>query len=124
MKPGISQRAQVAVYLTKDGSEIRELIHPDTHPVRNQSLAEASLQPGQRTALHRHRQSEEIYHVLAGIGRMTLGSDEFDVAPGDSILIPPGSAHRIANTGIAVLRLLCCCAPAYAHADTDLIEVE
>jgi mannose-6-phosphate isomerase-like protein (cupin superfamily) len=124
MKRGVSHRDQVAAYSTKDGSEIRELIHPDSHPARNQSLAEASLQPGQRTALHRHRQSEEIYYVLAGSGRMILDSDEFSVSAGDSILIPPGSAHCIANTGIEALRLLCCCAPAYAHADTDLIEVE
>jgi hypothetical protein len=32
--------------VTKDGSGIRELMHPDRHGNRNQSLAEALVPPG------------------------------------------------------------------------------
>ena len=46
-----------SAFVTKDGSLIRELMHPTQHASRNQSLAEAIVQPGQKTALHRHRQS-------------------------------------------------------------------
>lgn len=115
-------RDSVAAYRTLDGSDIRELLHPDRHPVRNQSLAEATVLAGQRTALHRHRNSEEIYHISAGTGRMTLAGDTFTVQPGDSILIPPGTAHCVENTGSEALRILCACAPAYAHEDTEILE--
>ena len=116
-----SRRGEVAAYITKDGSEIRELLHPSTHTVRNQSLAEAVIPPGTTTLLHRHRQSEEIYHVTQGRGVMTLGDAQFVIGPGDSILIAPGTAHCVSNDGEVPLRILCCCAPAYAHGDTELL---
>lgn len=115
---------EIPAYFTKDGSEIRELLHPDHHGGRNQSLAEAIVQPGCRTVLHRHHRTEEIYHVTAGHGRMSLGSDVFDVGPGDSILIPPGMPHCIEAISGVSLRILCCCSPAYAHDDTELLEPE
>lgn len=108
-------------YITKDGSEIRELLHPTLHSARNQSLAEAVIQPGQRTELHKHLLTEEIYHVTAGAGLMTLGENQFAVVVGDSILIPPGTPHRIEATGIGNLHILCCCSPAYDHAATYLM---
>lgn len=116
--------ADIPAYLTKDGSEIRELLHPDRHGVRNQSLAEATVPAGTRTILHRHHRTEEIYHVTAGQGRMTLGGETFDVGPGDSILIAPGTSHCIEAIGDVPLRILCCCSPAYSHSDTELLECQ
>ena len=87
---------EVSPYITRDGSEIREL-------------------------LHQHRTSEEIYHVTQGNGLMTLGGETFAIAVGDSIAITPGMPHRVENTGTGALHILCCCAPAYAHADTELL---
>ncbi len=114
--------AQISPYVTKDGSEIRELIHPSAHGNQNQSLAEAVVLPGQRTGRHRHRITEELYHVTAGRGKMTLGDEIFDVEVGDSVLIPPGTPHGIEAIGTTPLRILCCCSPAYTHDDTELLE--
>jgi mannose-6-phosphate isomerase-like protein (cupin superfamily) len=108
-------------YTTRDGSTIRELMHPAVHGNRAQSLAEAEVPVGFETTLHRHRATEELYHITSGIGRMTLGSETFEVLPGDTVCIPPGMPHRIANTGVEPLRILCCCSPPYSHEDTDLL---
>ena len=116
-----TEYAATPPYITKDGSEIRELMHPSTHGNYTQSLAEAIVAPGATTRLHRHRQSEELYHITAGHGHMTLGEENFAVGPGDSVCIPPGTPHCIANTGTEPLRILCCCVPAYAHDDTELL---
>lgn len=113
--------ANVTPYITKDGSEIRELLHPTQHALKKQSLAEAIVPPGGKTLLHRHRLTEEIYHITRGHGLMTLDNAEFEVAPGDSIAIAPGTAHCIANTGTVALHILCCCTPPYAHEDTKLL---
>ena len=113
--------ADCSPYLTKDGSEIRELLHPTLHAVRHQSLAEAVVPPGSTTLLHRHRRSEEIYHVTQGCGRLTLSATTLAIGPGDSIAIAPGTAHCVENTGSTPLHILCCCAPAYAHEDTELL---
>jgi mannose-6-phosphate isomerase-like protein (cupin superfamily) len=45
-----------------------------------------------------------------------------DVGPWDAIAIPPGSSHKLTNTGSADMVLLCCCTPAYAHDDTVMEE--
>lgn len=117
-----SQLDAVPAYITQDGSSIRELMHPAVQGNVKQSLAEASVPVGGATLLHRHRNSEELYHILAGSGRMTLGDDEFAIFPGDTILIPPGVAHCLHNSGDEDLRLLCCCAPPYRHEDTEILS--
>jgi mannose-6-phosphate isomerase-like protein (cupin superfamily) len=35
-------------------------------------------------------------------------------------VIPPGTRHKLWNTGPEPLKLLCCCAPPYSHEDTVL----
>ena len=86
-----------------------------------QSLAEARVSPGQSTLRHCHRESEEIYHVTQGEGWMTLGEARFPIAPGDTVLIPPGTAHQLEANLLGPLCLLCCCSPAYRHEDTFLL---
>lgn len=111
----------VTPYITRDGSEIRELMHPALHDNRNQSLAEATIHPGQRTQLHRHNRSEELYHVTAGQGLMQLDDACFVIRQGDTVSIPPGTPHAVENTGSDPLRILCCCSPPYSHDDTELL---
>jgi mannose-6-phosphate isomerase-like protein (cupin superfamily) len=108
-------------FITKDGSTIRELMHPDHHAVRAQSFAEAIVEVGATTELHLHRCTEEIYHITQGTGHMRLGAKWFDVGVGDTIVIEPGTAHCITNIGKDELKILCASSPAYSHEDTDLI---
>lgn len=115
-----TQRSTVPCYITKDGSCIRELMHPDVHGNRSQSLAEATVEPGGVTARHKHQISEELYHVTEGNGLMQLGEASFAIAVGDTVHIAPGVWHALRNTGQGLLRVLCCCSPAYSHDDTEL----
>lgn len=118
-----SQRNEIKPYITKDGSEIRELLHPDHHSINNQSLAEATVPPGATTHLHRHHKTEEIYHMVRGEGLMTLGEEKLHLGPGDSVCIPPGTPHCIQNISTEALVIFCCCSPAYAHEDTELLDM-
>jgi quercetin dioxygenase-like cupin family protein len=108
----IASRDVLQPFVTKDGSTIREYLHTQV-----QSLAEATLEPGQSTERHYHRLSEEIYLIVDGGGRMELDGEEREVAAGDAILIPPGAWHTLL-AGRDGARLLCCCVPAYSHDDT------
>jgi mannose-6-phosphate isomerase-like protein (cupin superfamily) len=105
-------------FTTADGSTIRELLGLPTAAVRNQSLAEATLGPGQATEPHYHREAEEIYFLLDGTGEMEVGGERRTVSTGDAILIPPGAWHQIRATADHPLRFLCCCSPPYRHEDT------
>ena len=109
-------------YTTKDGSTIRELLHPDLHGNKNQSLAEATLPVNGKTLLHKHKNSEEIKQVSQGKGLMTLGKEIFDIQQGDTVCIHTGTAHCVENTGKEELIILCSCSPAYQHEDTELLE--
>ena len=114
--------ADAPPFTTKDGSEIRELLAHRNSAIRHQSLAEARIPPGGSTAPHYHPQAEEIYYVLEGRGRMQIEDDVRDVGPGDAIAIPPGKRHQITTIGAEPLRFLCCCAPAYEHDDTVMVD--
>ena len=114
---------QAEPFLTKDGSEIRELLAHRNSSIRNQSLAEARIPIGGATMEHYHPKAEEIYYITHGVGRMKIGQAERDVHPGDAIAIPPGQVHKLWNTGEVPLRLLCCCAPAYEHEDTIITDL-
>jgi len=107
-------------FTTKDGSTIRSLLDLTNAPVQNQSLAEAAVPPGGATQRHYHRLSEEFYFILEGSGVMEIDGESQAVRPGDAILIPPGAWHQISAGPEGELRLLCCCAPPYAHEDTFL----
>jgi mannose-6-phosphate isomerase-like protein (cupin superfamily) len=118
----IVNRERTEAFITKDGSEIRELLAHRNSGIRNQSLAEARVAPGATTTLHYHPQTEEIYYVLSGNGEMRIAEERRTVGPGDAIAILPGQAHQITNTGNETLVFLCCCAPGYEHTDTVLVE--
>lgn len=112
----IRNRNDATPFTTKDGSTITSLLDLSNAPVKNQSLAEASIPAGGSTQRHYHRDSEEIYFITGGSGVMEIDGQTRDVGPGDAILIPPGAWHGIKATEDLVF--LCCCAPPYRHEDT------
>ena len=114
---------QVAPFITKDGSEIRELLAHRNSGIQRQSLAEARLPVGASTQEHYHARTEEIYYVTHGAGRIRIEGEIREVKPGDAIAILPGQKHKIWNVGPEPLRFLCCCAPAYEHSDTFITEI-
>ena len=103
-------------FTTKDGSTIRSILDRTNAPVKNQSLAEATVPASRSTQRHYHRLSEEFYFILEGRGTMEIDGEHREVEPGDAIVIPPRAWHTI--TARETLRFLCCCAPPYSHDDT------
>jgi mannose-6-phosphate isomerase-like protein (cupin superfamily) len=111
-------REDAEPFTTADGSTIRVLLDAEIAAARNQSLAEATLDPGQATERHYHRETEEIYVILAGSGEMEVDGERERVGAGDAVLIAPRAWHQIRADGGEELRFLCCCAPPYRHEDT------
>ena len=111
----VQQLENQSPFTTKDGSTIRSILDRTNAPVEKQSLAEASMTPGQSTDRHYHKLCEEFYFLLEGTAQMEIDGETCVVGPGDAILIPAGARHQI--TAQTKLRFLCCCAPPYDHAD-------
>ena len=117
----ITRLEQRESFITADGSSIRELAGIPSGNSAQQSLAEATVPPGGETVEHFHKVSEEIYYFTSGAGRMRLGDEVADVRAGDTVVIAPGTRHKLWNPGAEPLVLLCCCAPAYSNEDTVLL---
>lgn len=61
-------------------------------------LAPGAVYPG-----HAHP-SPEIYYVMSGTARWTVGSDTFIAEAGTAVYTPPNTLHRMINTGDELLR--------------------
>lgn len=117
----IVNRDLARVIETRHGSEIRPLIDRTTSEITQCSLAEETLLPGQSVTAHRHRQLEEIYYILSGRGRMSVGDEQSDVGPGDAVYVPRGHSHTLENTGTEPIKLLLVCGPAFYYED-EIVE--
>jgi len=70
------------------------------------------IEPGRQTHAHVHEDTEQLYHVIAGRGRVELarpdGSTmELALAPEDVVFVPRGVRHQIHCVGGEALRYLC-----------------
>jgi len=65
------------------------------------------IPPGKSIGVHTHRtDNEEVYVILKGRGRMTIGTTERGVESGDVIVNPPGGTHGLHNDGSEAIELI------------------
>jgi mannose-6-phosphate isomerase-like protein (cupin superfamily) len=91
------------------------------------SLFGAEIAGGTRLSPHFHKVGPEIYYIVSGTGRMSLGDrdgeagiawkESFPVSKGDCFTVKAGQVHQLENTGDAPLNALFGC-PA-SHLSTD-----
>jgi mannose-6-phosphate isomerase-like protein (cupin superfamily) len=113
----IINRRSAAIINTPHGSEIRPLIDRTTSNIERCSLAEEVLPVGASVGQHHHLETEEIYYILQGSGRMRVGDEVRAVSSGDAVFIPRGHTHTLENTGSSSMIILLVCGPAYSFED-------
>lgn len=87
------------------------------------SVARARVAPGVTTRWHRLHGIAERYLVLAGRGRVELGSLPPEViGPGELAYIPPGVAQRITNADPEDLVFLAICTPRFRRDAYEDVE--
>lgn len=60
-------------------------------------LKRIEVDPGGRLSYQYHDKRSEAWTITEGIGTITLDGEIADYMPGETILIPQGSKHRIEN---------------------------
>lgn len=55
--------------------------------------------PGKRLSYQKHARRSERWTIVKGKALVTLDGREIPLEPGQSVEIPTGAAHRIANVG-------------------------
>jgi quercetin dioxygenase-like cupin family protein len=69
----------------------------------NVCLIFVDLEPGDGPRLHRHPY-EEIFIVLEGQAKFTVGSDTVEAHAGQVLIVHPGIPHKFVNSGDGRLR--------------------
>jgi quercetin dioxygenase-like cupin family protein len=66
------------------------------------------LEPGEAPPMHQHDDTEQVFYILEGRGRLEAGAPAQSAAvkPGDVVRIPPRTPHRIHCEGDEPLRYL------------------
>jgi mannose-1-phosphate guanylyltransferase/mannose-6-phosphate isomerase len=64
------------------------------------------VQPGGALSLQKHQHRAEHWVVVRGTAEVTIGSDVKSVHENESIYIPIGASHRLANKGNIQLELI------------------
>ncbi len=77
------------------------------------------LRPGQMNPRHFHPNCEEILHVLQGRIVHSLNDEEVEMAPGDTVSIPPNAVHNARNIGDTEAVLFIC----FSSADRQTVWV-
>lgn len=58
-----------------------------------------TVNPGGRLSYQRHQRREEYWVIISGQAVFTLDDVDTDHGPGDVLIVPLGSKHRVANPG-------------------------
>ncbi len=82
------------------------LVSEKTVGAQNLAMGVNETYPDGEVPEHKHDNEEEVMFFLSGKGRFITKDEEIDVEPGIVIYNPPGSKHKIINTGDEVLRFV------------------
>lgn len=105
-----------------DNTQLRELLHPDKHPVAlRYSFAHATVDAGQTSTPHSLTTSE-IYYILSGVGEMTIDTETQRIEAGDLVYIPPNAKQFVHNPGNEPLVFICIVDPAWRKEDKTVFE--
>lgn len=101
----------------QDGALLYEFLSPQERSKLGIGLAFGILPPRKKATLHYHQKSEEVYYVVAGEGKLSLGSLTHEVQKGNVIHVPINTVHGLENTADKELEVLCLSCPAYRDED-------
>lgn len=111
-----------AEFIAGDGTQLRELLHPDKQQLElRYSLAHATVPMGKTSTPHSLKTSE-VYYILSGKGEMHINGEAQPVEPGDAIYIPPNARQFIRNIGEELLVFICIVDPAWRKEDEIVYE--
>lgn len=85
------------------------------------SVIQERVPPGGAETRHYHEHAQQFFFVLSGEAVMELENKEIILGPQQGLAVPPGSPHRLRNSGNMDLSFLVISAPP-SHSDRVTIE--
>jgi len=91
----IIDKNDVPMPAPEDGRSSRRFVNKDAGAI-NLTVGELVMQDGSALRLHTHPTDEAII-LMEGLVEMIVGEERHVGSPGDTLLAPPGTAHRLIN---------------------------
>jgi mannose-6-phosphate isomerase-like protein (cupin superfamily) len=107
-------------FIAGDGTQLRELLHPDKQAIAiRYSLAHAIV-PAGKTSIPHSLTTTEVYYILSGVGEMHIDGETQLIEPGDAVYIPPHAKQFVHNPGSEPLIFVCMVDPAWRKEDETI----
>lgn len=105
--------------LSRDDGLVSHILHSQRDADDTDlTITWVDVEPGARQVVHDH-EPEQVYVVVAGEGRMTVGDDDRAVEAGDLVHIPANTDHGIENTGAETLEYVSAATPAFPDEEVE-----
>lgn len=90
MKQGFNLNIQEA---TVANTDFRRVLYTAEHC----QLVLMALPPNEDIGLETHNENDQFFRFEAGQGTVTVNETEYQVASGDTVIVPAGAAHNVRN---------------------------
>lgn len=105
-------------YIRDEGITSYLLASPITTESKHLTTTLVVIEPGGYQRIHDH-DPEQIYFILEGSGKMTVGDETQLVSPGECVFIPSGIPHGLINVGKSQLRYLSAASPSFTKEELE-----
>ncbi len=78
------------------------------HFLKNDALSviRENMNPGTAEQMHLHQLAQQLFYILSGVASFEIAGEALELKEGESVHIPAGTIHRIANKSNEVLHFL------------------
>ena len=101
---------------------IKHLAAPWNMGTRNIWMGITIVDQGSSSSFHTHHDTEEVFFVISGQGKIRVNEEEEAIGPGSCIYIPIGSPHQLVNTGHETLRVIASASPPFDREKFDKVH--
>lgn len=106
--------------LTTDNSKFRKVLYTGKHT----QLVLMAIQPNEEIGLETHHENDQFFRFESGKGKVIIDGTEYEVADGDAVIVPAGSAHNVVNVSpTEILKLYTLYSPPH-HKDQIVRETK
>lgn len=95
------------LYDTSENENFRTVLHTGA----KSQLVVMAIPPGGEIGMETHKSVEQSLFFLSGTGVAILNGEKRALRPGDVLVVAPGTAHNVVNTGKAPLKIYTVYAP-------------
>jgi mannose-6-phosphate isomerase-like protein (cupin superfamily) len=79
--------------LTLQNNNFRQVLYTGKHS----QLVLMALKPGQDIGMEVHTDNDQFFRFEAGMGKVVIDGNEYQVKDGSAIIVPAGAQHNIIN---------------------------